>query len=599
MKETVRGTFTLAGIAWRASPGRFIGSLLLMTVQFASLPLAAPALGRLTDATIARESGSVTASAFAVATLAIMTLTAGHFGRVVAYELGEMVQLAIETELIALSNGSDGLDHHERPDYADRLAVVRQEVNWSGWPTIDRLFTAMGFVVGASITAVLLAMLTPWLLLLPVFALPPLILGRRAEAAAAKARLDAAPHTRRARHVLRLATEATSAKEIRACGLTEQMRERQRESWEAASAIVIRGEQRAALLRVGGQAVFAVAYITATLLVVRLVVAGEGSVGDVVLAIALAAQVNQQVTQAAALLVGLQRTARTQADLAWIRELVTSRVDAPGLDMPAAIATGITFRDVDFAYPGTTAGVLTGVNLRLPAGSTVAIVGENGAGKTTLVKLLSRFYSPTSGMIEVDGIPVTRYPVSEWRARISAGFQDFARFEFVARETVGLGDLPRITDSAAVEHALQQARGGDVIERLASGLETQLGRAWEGGTDLSGGQWQKLALGRAMMRQAPLLLVLDEPTSALDAQAEHDLFEDYAKSAKRVAATTGGITVLVSHRFSTVRMADLIVVVGDGKIQETGSHAELMERGGLYAELYTLQAKSYAWRRPV
>lgn len=593
MRETVRGTVTLAGIAWRASPGRFLAALLLMAVQFASLPLAAPALGSLTDAAIARDSSSVTASALAVATLAILTLTAGHFGRVVAYELGEMVQLAIETDLIALANGSEGLDHHERPDYADRLAVIKQEVDWSGWPTIDRLFSSMGFVAGASITAVLLAMLTPWLLLLPVFALPPLILGRRAEAAAAKARLDAAPHTRRARHVLRLATEATSAKEVRACGLTDQLRGRQRESWATASAIVIKGEERAALLRVGGQAIFAIAYITATLLVVRLVVAGEGTVGDVVLAIALAAQVNQQVTQAAALLVGLQRTARTQANLAWIREKVTAKGSAPDLEMPETIANGITLRDVDFAYPGTDKVILGGVNLHLPAGHTVAIVGENGAGKTTLVKLLSRFYEPTSGVIEIDGVTMTRYPIAAWRERIAAGFQDFARFEFVARETIGLGDLPRIADAEVVKHALHRARGDSLLTRLASGLETQLGRAWAGGTDLSGGQWQKLALGRAMMRQTPLLLLLDEPTSALDAQAEHDLFEDYAESAKRVAATTGGITVLVSHRFSTVRMADLIVVVNEGRVQESGSHQQLMDLGGLYFELYTLQARAY------
>lgn len=593
MRETLRGTVTLAGIAWRASHWRFIASFFLMVVQFSSLPLAAPALGSLTDGAIEGDSGRVTASAIAVAVLAIMTLTAGHFGRVVAYELGEMVQLAIERDLIELSNGSAGLEHHERPDYADRLSVVRQEVDWSGWPTIDRLFSAMGFVAGGAITAVLLATLTPWLLLLPLFAVPPLVLGRRAEAAVAQARLTAAPHTRRGRHVFRLSTDAVSAKEIRAGGLTGVMQRRQRESWHAASRLVIKGEDRGALLRVGGQAIFGVAYIGATLLVVRRVVAGQGTVGDVVLAISLAAQVNQQVTQAATLLVGLQRTARTHANLDWMRALVNRQSSTPDLELPETITHGITLRDVDFTYPGTDAPVLTGVNLHLPAGATVAIVGENGAGKTSLVKLLSRFYEPTAGSIEVDGVAVTRYPIEAWRGRIAAGFQDFARFEFLARETIGLGDLPHIDDDAAVTRALHLARGDDLLERLAHGLETQLGRAWEGGTDLSGGQWQKLAVGRAMMRQTPLLLLLDEPTSALDAQAEYHLFEDYAESAKRVAAATGCITALVSHRFSTVRMADLILVVNDGGIQESGTHADLMALGGLYADLYTLQAKSY------
>jgi ATP-binding cassette subfamily B protein len=237
--------------------------------------------------------------------------------------------------------------------------------------------------------------------------------------------------------------------------------------------------------------------------------------------------------------------------------------------------------------------VLGGVNLDLPAGSTVAIVGENGAGKTTLVKLLCRFYEPDDGQMLLDGVDIRRFDITEWRERIASGFQDFARFELVARQTVGVGDLPRLDSEPAVEGALERAHASDVIDRLEEGLSTQLGKSYAEGTELSGGQWQKLALGRAMMREQPLLLVLDEPTSALDAQAEHELFERYADNARRVGAATGAITLFVSHRFSTVRMADLIVVVADGKVLESGSHAQLMRRKGLYAELYELQAKAY------
>ena len=210
--------------------------------------------------------------------------------------------------------------------------------------------------------------------------------------------------------------------------------------------------------------------------------------------------------------------------------------------------------------------MLAGVDLHLPPGSTVAIVGENGAGKTTLVKLLCRFYEPTGGSIELDGVDLRRFPLGDWRERIATGFQDFVRFEFLAREAVGVGDLPQIESTPTVTAALVRARGEDVLARLEEGLETQLGKSYTDGAELSGGQWQKLALGRAMMRETPLLLVLDEPTSALDAQAEHLLFEQYAAGARRVAADTGAITILVSHRFSTVRMADLILVVADGKI---------------------------------
>jgi ATP-binding cassette subfamily B protein len=591
--ETLRGTLMLARIAWKASKGRFLLSFLLMLLQFTAMPLAAPALAALTNAAIAHDASGVTGAAIAVAALAMAGLVAGHFGHVFYFELGERVQLALERDLIDLSNGSAGLEHHERPDYADKLRVVTQEVDWAGWSVMGTLFSAIGLGVGGVITAVLLGMLNPWLLLLPVFAIPSLVLGRRGEVVMGTAREDAAPFTRRVRHVFRLATDAGPAKELRACGLGDEMYRRQRDSWNDATRVLVRGEDRSAILQVAGQVFFAIAYIGATLLVIRDVVAHQGSVGDVVLVISLASQVNQQVTQSVFLLVGLQRISRTLTNLAWIRELVEKDLPVPDLDLPRTITRGIELRDVSFAYPGTERVVLGGVNLRLPAGHTVAIVGENGAGKTTLVKLLCRFYEQTDGTIEMDGVDMRRYELDAWRERIAAGFQDFARFEFLARETIGVGDLPQIDDGDAVAKALDRARGTDLLTRLSGGLETPLGKSYTEGTELSGGQWQKLALGRAMMRETPLLLILDEPTSALDAQAEHDLFEEYAASAKRIGRTTGAITVLVSHRFSTVRMADLILVVNDGRIQESGTHDELVALGGLYAELYGMQAKAY------
>ena len=185
------------------------------------------------------------------------------------------------------------------------------------------------------------------------------------------------------------------------------------------------------------------------------------------------------------------------------------------------------------------------------------------------------------------------YPLDQWRARIAAGFQDFARFELTARGTVGVGDLPRWDDESAVLGALERARSSGVIGELDAGLDTPLGKSYREGAELSGGQWQKLALGRAMMRDQPLLLVLDEPTAALDAQAEHALFERYARNARRVAQQNGAITVLVSHRFSTVRMADLIIVLAQSRIAEMGDHQTLMAKGGLYAQLYELQSLAY------
>ena len=349
------------------------------------------------------------------------------------------------------------------------------------------------------------------------------------------------------------------------------------------------------LLRAAGQLVFAAGYVAGVLIVVNDAIGGRRSVGDVVLAITLAAQVNQQVSAAVSLLNDLQRIARAFARFEWLEKYVAEPASRgrPTCPRPSRIQDGIRFENLAFRYPGTGRVVLEGVNLHLPAGSTVAIVGENGAGKSTLVKLLCRFYEPTAGRIVVDGADLARIPVTEWRSRVASGFQDFARFELLARRTVGVGDLAHLEEVPGVEAALERARAGDIATRLPHGLETQLGKTYTDGAELSGGQWQKLALGRAMMREAPLLLVLDEPTSALDAEAEHALFERYAEGARRVGQATGGITVLVSHRFSTVRMADLIIVVADGKVVEAGPHAALLRNGALYSELYHLQASAY------
>jgi ATP-binding cassette subfamily B protein len=222
----------------------------------------------------------------------------------------------------------------------------------------------------------------------------------------------------------------------------------------------------------------------------------------------------------------------------------------------------------------------------------VAIVGENGAGKSTLVKLLAKMYSPTRGRILVDSTDLARVVASDWRARLAGAFQDFFRFELRSRHAVGVGDLPRLDDEPAVRAAVDRAGAGDLVERLPAGLDTQLGPTWPDGVEVSFGQWQKLALARGFMRDGPLVLVLDEPTAALDADTEHALFERYA-AAVRAGGNRGRITLLVSHRFSTVRMADLIVVLDGSRVVEHGSHEALVARGGQYAQLYAIQAAAY------
>ena len=221
--------------------------------------------------------------------------------------------------------------------------------------------------------------------------------------------------------------------------------------------------------------------------------------------------------------------------LAWLEDYAASVAASGDLPVPGVLRRGIRLEHVSFAYPGTSRVVLDDVSLTLPAGAVVAIVGENGAGKTTLVKLLAKMYEPTSGSILVDDTPLARVPAGEWRSRLAGAFQDFFRFEFRAGHTVGLGDVPRLDDEPAVVAAVDRAGAGDVVARLASGLDTQLGPTWPGGVELSFGQWQKLALARGFMRDQPLLLVLDEPTAALDAETEHALFERYAAAARGLA----------------------------------------------------------------
>jgi ATP-binding cassette subfamily B protein len=280
--------------------------------------------------------------------------------------------------------------------------------------------------------------------------------------------------------------------------------------------------------------------------------------------------------------------------LAWLEDYAQAVAASGDLAVPAVLRHGIRLDHVSFAYPGTSRIVLDDVSVTLPAGAVVAIVGENGAGKTTLVKLLAKMYEPSSGSILVDDTPLARLPAVEWRTRLAGAFQDFFRFEFRARHSVGLGDVPRLDDEPAVIAAVDRAGASDVVDRLQSGLDTQLGPTWPSGVELSFGQWQKLALARGFMRDQPLLLVLDEPTAALDAETEHALFESYAARARGKGENPNGrITVLVSHRFSTVRMADVIIVLDGARLVEAGTHEELMANGSTYSELYAIQAAAY------
>ncbi|HEX6038563.1 ABC transporter ATP-binding protein, partial [Longimicrobium sp.] len=321
---------------------------------------------------------------------------------------------------------------------------------------------------------------------------------------------------------------------------------------------------------------------------------GLATAGEVVTAVYLGQQVMSGVVEPVRRVAGLGEVLRAAGRLLWLRDYARAHGPSPaGRPVPDRLRDGIVFENVSFRYPGTEGWVLRDVSFRVPAGAVVALVGENGAGKTTLVKLLTRMYAPTGGRILVDGADLAQMDVGAWRARLAAAFQDFARLELAARRTVGVGDLPRLDDDEAVRAALERAGAPGALDALPAAGDTQLGARWANGVDLSTGQWQRLALGRALLRTDPLVVFFDEPTASLDALAEHALFERYAAEA-RAGAARGAVTVLVSHRFSTVRSADLILVVREGGVTELGSHDELLLRDGLYAEMYHLQARAYA-----
>jgi len=248
---------------------------------------------------------------------------------------------------------------------------------------------------------------------------------------------------------------------------------------------------------------------------------------------------------------------------------------------------GVQFENVEFRYPGSHEPAVTGVNLQIKRGQSLALVGENGSGKTTLIKLLTRLYAPTSGRILLDGQDLAEWDEAALRERIGVIFQDFARYQLLVGENVGAGDERYFEDEERWRAAAVKGRASDFIDTLPAGYQTQLGKWFKDGRELSGGQWQKIALSRAFMRSRADILVLDEPTAAMDAQAEAEVFEHFRQLARE------RITILISHRFSTVRMADQIVVLNNGHIIERGSHEELMQLHGRYAQLFTLQARGY------
>jgi ATP-binding cassette, subfamily B, bacterial len=504
--------------------------------------------------------------------------------------LGDRLNIFFQGHVAKLQAEVATVEHHERPAYLDRIAVLR-----TGVFALDHLFRSMftmvGWLLRLAFVCVLLGAIHPALLLLLLSATPLLGVAFWRPTVEKRVEESVASHGRLGRHLFTVATTPPPGKEVRVTGNQADLVLRRRAAWSAWFGPVRATNLASATWLSLAWAVFSLAFVLAVVWVVTGLDRGPGAVVLVLTAGSrLAAYVGSAVGELGFLRgIWLDSAQR----LAWLEDFAAEQNLHADEAAPERLVDGIRLERVSFAYPGTTREVLHDVDLTLPAGSVVAVVGENGAGKSTLVKLLARMYAPTSGRITADGVDIGRIDVEQWRERLAGAFQDFARLEFVAATSVGLGDEPRRDDRAAIGAAVDRAGATPVLDALREGLDTQLGPSWENGVDVSFGQWQKLALARGYMRAEPLLLILDEPTAALDAETEHALFERFAAGARDDSAN-GRVTVLVSHRFSTVRMADLIVVLDGARVVEVGTHEDLMGRRGTYAELYSIQASSYA-----
>ena len=500
----------------------------------------------------------------------------------------DKVTIALESHVARLLASIPTIAHQEQPDYLDRLSVLRNQVFMLDHMYMS-LFSTCGWILRLAVTIGLLVSIHPVLGLLVFCALPPAVTSAWRPGVERRVFERAAASTRLARHLFDMATTAAPGKEVRIAGIADRLITERRLVWEAGNRPIATTRWMSAGWHSLAWAIFGAGYVGAIVFVSSRLGA---PVSDVLLAVAAGSRLSFYVGATTGEIGFLRFWMDSARRLAWLEDYAESCAATSDQPAPARLADGIRFEHVSFAYPGTDRLVLDDVTLHLPAGTVVAIVGENGAGKSTLVKLLAKMYEPTGGRVLVDGIDLARLSPVEWRARLTGAFQDFFRFELRARQAIGVGDLPRLDDEAGVATAVTRAGADDVIGRLPAGLDTQLGATWPGGVEVSFGQWQKLALARGFMRDQPLVLVLDEPTAALDAETEHALFARYA-AAVREANRDGRITILVSHRFSTVRIADLIVVLDGARVVETGTHDALIARHGQYAQLYGIQEAGY------
>jgi ATP-binding cassette, subfamily B, bacterial len=476
---------------------------------------------------------------------------------------------------------------YEDPAFYDRLERARVQAT-------DRLYMiqAIGRLVQQAITTITLSisimLYSPWLLLMLIVGVIPAFVGETHFAFLGYAKNFRQTPVRRQLDYLRiLGGSKEAAKELKLFGLKDFLTNRFKvlstHVYEEDVALARRKLTMGSLLSAIGTAGYYTAYVFA----VWKTVTGEFTLGTLTFLANAIRDASSNLQQTFSTLSTIADQALFLTDLIAFFEMRPTIESKPNaLPAPRPIQRGFEFRNVSFRYPGSSRLVLKGLNFHLRPGERVALIGENGEGKTTIVKLLTRLYDPAEGQVLLDGVDLREYSLEDLYREIGVIFQDFMRYEMTARENIAVGRIEQIGNLALLQQSAQKSMADEVVAKLSSGYEQMLGRRFEGGVDLSGGEWQKVALARAYLRDAQVL-ILDEPTSALDARSEYEVFQRFAE------LTAGKMALFISHRFSTVRMADRIVVLEHGKIAEEGDHDALTQLGGRYAEMFELQAASY------
>ncbi len=597
-KLTVRGFFGVFRYSRRAlelvwSTNRALTvALALLTLLAGILPASVAYVGALiVDAVVAamRSLGGArhVAQLVALEGVLVAAIAAAQRGlslcqSLLRAQLGQRVNVMILEKALTLE-----LQHFEDSEFYDKLTRARREASTRPLSLVTRTFGLVQNAISLASYAALLAHFSPWAVAVLLCA------GMPAFVAEAKFSGDAfrlfrwrSPETRMQIYLETVIAREDHAKEVMLFGLGPRLLERYRDIFrrmytEDRALTVRRDAWGFALGLIGTAALYgAYAWIAITA-VARLI-----TLGQMTMYVALFRQGQSAVSAMLAAVGGMYED---NLYLSTLYEYLEEHVPRPSgtvLRGPHP-QDGVRFEDVSFSYPGAEEPALEHVTLHLTPGTSLALVGENGSGKTTLIKLLTRLYTPTSGRILLDGQDLADWEEGALRQRIGVIFQDFARYQMLVGENVGAGDERYFEDQQRWRAAAEKGRASEFIDTLPAGYQTQLGKWFRDGRELSGGQWQKIALSRAFMRTRADILVLDEPTAAMDAQAEAEVFEHFRQLAR------DRITILISHRFSTVRMADQILVLSRGRIVERGTHEELMQLNGRYAQLFALQARGY------